>query len=101
MKFPTIVVQIDDLVFAQPSTHRRCHAIQRIVGPVSIVVFFEINELALEIAFVPEKHLVETLAPNRADEPFDKRMRERNIWDRLGLCDVQYSKVGALSVEEV
>jgi hypothetical protein len=39
-----------------------------------IVVVLEIDELSLEIAFIPEKHFIETLAPNRTGEPFDKGM---------------------------
>ena len=37
-----------------------------------IVVVLEIEELTPEIAFIPEKCLVETLAPNGTDEPFYK-----------------------------
>ncbi len=37
---------------------------------IAIVVVLEIKELSLEIAFVPEKCSIETLAPNCTDEPF-------------------------------
>ena len=44
------------------------------MSAMPIVVVLEIEELSLKIAFIPEKRSVETLAPNRTDEPFDKEM---------------------------
>ena len=54
---------------ASPASRRRC-----VVGPMPIVVVLEIEELSLEIAFIPKKCFVETLAPDCTDESSDKGM---------------------------
>ena len=44
------------------------------MGAMPIVVVLEIEELSLEIAFIPKKCFIETLAPDCTDESFDKGM---------------------------
>jgi hypothetical protein len=46
---------------------------------MTIVVPLEIKELLLQIGGRPEEEAIQTFAPNRSDQPFDKRMRE---WHR-------------------
>ena len=67
MRPPAVVAKISDLVFSQISTHRRRHAVERLMSAIPIVKVVEIDALSREIAFVPEKCLIETLAPNGAD----------------------------------
>ena len=41
--------------------------------PFRVVVALEGRQLALEVALVPEHHVVEVLAPDRADHALDER----------------------------
>jgi hypothetical protein len=52
-------------------------AAEPIMRPVSIEILLKISKLRLKIGSCPEKRVVQTLSPNRTDQPFDKRMREQ------------------------
>jgi hypothetical protein len=40
-----------------------------------VVVISEFVQLTRQVEHVPEKYVIEILAPNRADQPFDEPMR--------------------------
>ena len=42
--------------------------------PVDVVIVLKLIQLLLQIAFVPEKNLVQVFPPNCADEPFGEGM---------------------------
>ncbi len=74
MRLPSIIVKINDPVFSQISPHRRRHNVECVMSVMLVVVVLEIEEFSLEIAFVPEKCFIKSLAPNCTDESFDKGM---------------------------
>ena len=43
--------------------------------------------------------LLEIFAANRADQPFDERMRNRDVGNRLDPVDFEYTKVRKQAVE--
>jgi hypothetical protein len=47
----------------------------------------------MKIEAVPEEGLVEILAPKRADQPLDERMRARQEGDGLEFIDVENSQI--------
>jgi hypothetical protein len=61
----------------------------------------EIKELHVQISGRPEQRAVETLAPNRADQPFDEWMRQRHVRHRLDGFHVEDSQMRLLLVESV
>ena len=64
-----------------------------------IVIIPECLQLARQVERVPEQHLVEILAPDRADQPFDERMRNRDVRNGFDLLDLEYPQVGEPTVE--
>lgn len=62
----------------------RCDAGESTMHPGGIVVMLELVQLAHQIRGIPEEHAVEVLAPDRADQAFDKGMRNRRVRNRLG-----------------
>ena len=50
-------------------------AVERAMDAALIVINLEVLQLALQVELVPKEHVVKILAPDRADQPFDKRMR--------------------------
>jgi len=46
-------------------------------------------QLAHNVERVPEKHLIEDLSPDSADQLFDERMRHRSVGNRFDLCGPQ------------
>lgn len=44
------------------------------VGPVAIVVILKLSQLFLQIAFVPEKRLIQKFPPDGGGEPLDNEM---------------------------
>ena len=56
---------------------------------MTVVITLKIEELHFQICSRPEEHAVETFAPNRADQPFDKWMRQRHVGHRLDSRDVE------------
>jgi hypothetical protein len=49
---------------------------KRRVHPGSGVVVFEPIELSFQVASIPDQDMVQVFAPDRPDEPFDKRVRK-------------------------
>jgi len=64
------------------------------MAPVAIVISFEIAHLPRQVDRIPEQHTIKILAPNRADQPLDERMRYRDIGNRLDLIDLEHAQVG-------
>ena len=71
-------------------------ACKRAVHALRVVI---ISQLPLEVGSVPEKHAIQVLAPNRADQPFDERMRNRRIRNRLDLLDFEDAQIGKPTVK--
>ena len=66
-------------------------------GPYSsaaIIVMLEVDEFRFQVDGGPEQHLVEELAPDRADQAFPERMRERDLGNCLDLGHSEHSKIG-------
>src|SRR5712691_110681 len=64
-----------------------------------VVIIPEFIQLLREVDRVPEEHAVEIFAANGADQPFDERMRNRNVGNRLDLLGLEYTEVGEPTVE--
>ena len=56
---------------------------------MTVVVTLEIEELHLQISGRPEEGGVQTLAPNRANQPFNEWMRKRHIRHGLEFFHVE------------
>jgi hypothetical protein len=56
-------------------------------------------QLPRQIDHVPEEHAIEIFSANRADQPFDERMRNGRVRNRLDLLDLEYAQVGEPAVE--
>jgi hypothetical protein len=67
---------------------------------VTIVIILEINQLVFKIEARPEHYPVQIFSANCADQPFHKRMRQRDIWHSFDFSYVQYSKIGFPSLKE-
>ena len=65
----------------------------------SVVISFEFAQLARQIDCIPEEHALKILAPNRADQSFNERMRNWNVGNRLDLFDLEHAQVGQPTVE--
>ena len=72
---------------------------ERAVDPIRVVVVLEFDQLACQVHSVPEEYPIKVLPPDRSDQPFDKRMRDRSIWHRLDLLDLQNAQVGEPAVK--
>ena len=64
-----------------------------------IVEFFEVMQFSPQVTSVPEKHMVEILSPDCADESFHERVREWYMGRSLNFGDLEYSKIGLLPME--
>lgn len=56
-----------------------------------VVVIPEFGQLARQVSGIPEKYPIEVFAPNRSDQPFNERMRNWRVGNRLDLRDLQGS----------
>jgi hypothetical protein len=66
---------------------------------MGVVIARECVQLSRQVRGVPEEHLIEVLAPDRSDKPFDERMRHGSIRNRLDLVDLEDGQVGEPAVE--
>lgn len=56
--------------------------LERAVNARRVVIVPEWLQLPRQVDRVPEEHAIEIFAANRADQPFDERMRNRDVRDR-------------------
>ena len=66
------------------------------VGVVIVLVFVQLSR---QVRGIPEEYAVKILAPDRSDQPFDKRMRDGSVRDRLDLFDLDHAQVGEPTVK--
>ena len=64
-----------------------------------VVEILEAKKLALQVASVPKRYEVEILAPDRADESFHERVRQRHMRHCLHFRYIEYSKIGLPAME--
>ena len=64
-----------------------------------VVIAAEHFQLPREVECIPEEHLIEDLAPDGADQPFDERMRNRGIGNGFDLLNFKYPQVGKPAVK--
>jgi len=62
--------------------------------PLLIEICPETEQLVFEIRRRPEQRTIPILASNRADQPFHKRMGDRNRGDGFDLGYLQYPQLG-------
>ena len=69
------------------------------MNAMRVVIVPEFVQLARQVDGVPEEYAIEILAPDRSDQPFDERMRDRSVRNRLDLLDLEDAQVGEPAVE--
>ena len=74
-------------------------AIERAVDAMRVVIIREFAQLPRQVHGVPEEYAIEVLAPDRSDQPFDERMRDRSVRNRLDLLDLEDAQVGEPAVK--
>ena len=74
---PAIVIKLGRGRRGCAGTLRRCRAAERAVNALLVEIAAKHFQLAREVECVPEKHLIEDLAPDGPDQPLDERMRNR------------------------
>ena len=66
-----------------------------------VVIAAEHFQLARQVERVPEQHLIEDLAPDRADQPLDERMRNRGVGHQFYFLDVEHPQAGEPTAETI
>src|SRR5260370_24567269 len=64
-----------------------------------VVIVLVFVQLAHQVHGVPEKYPIKVLTPDRSDQPFDERMRDRSVRNRLDLLDLQHAQIGEPTVK--
>jgi hypothetical protein len=67
--------------------------LQSRMGAMTVMVPLELEELQLQVGGRLEEQPVQAFPPNRADQEFDKGMRERHARHRLDLVHVEDPQV--------
>jgi hypothetical protein len=66
------------------------------VHAVRVVIISECAQLTPQVDCVPEEHVIEIFAADGADQPFNERMRDRSIRNRLDLLDLEDAQMPAI-----
>ena len=69
----------------------RWNAVNSAVDTVPVIINPESRELSFEVKLVPEQNLIKQLFPDRSDHAFNEGMRNRGVWNRLHLLDIEYA----------
>ena len=64
------------------------------MGPMGIVEVLEGDQSPFQVRRGPEQHPIHAFSSKCADQPLDKRMRQRHVRDTLDLGDPQHTQVG-------
>ena len=78
---------------------RRRGAFERAVNAGRVVIVPERLQLPRQVDYIPEEHAIEIFVANGADQPFDERMRNRDLRNRFDLLDFEYAQVGEPTVK--
>src|SRR6202795_2236835 len=73
--------------------------VERAVHAKGVVKVPKCLQVPHQIGYVPEEDAVEIFSANGADQPFDERMRNGRVRNRLDLLDLEYAQVGEPAVE--
>jgi len=68
---------------------------------VSIIITLKIEQLLLQINRRPKQHPVQVLAPNRADQSLDERMRKRHVRNSLDFRYLEYPQISLPLMESI
>ncbi len=98
MPLPTVVIQCSGSGTECAGALRWRETCDRAVHSMVVVVIPEGLQLARQIDRVQEENAVQVLAPNRADQTLNERMRHRCVGDRLDLLDLTDAQVGEPAV---
>jgi len=96
---PTVVIQRGGSGTECAGELRRRETRDGAMHAMAVVVIPERLQLSLQIDRVPEEDAVQVLAPDRADQTLNERMRNRCVGDRLDLLDLEDAQVGAPALE--
>src|SRR4249920_2641954 len=72
---------------------------ERAMNAMRVVILSELSQLARQVHRVPEKHPIQVLTPERADQPLNERVGDRSVRNRLDFLDLEYAQVGEPAVE--
>lgn len=88
VRLPFVLAETRPSATGARVTFRRS-SLQAPMRSMTVVIALKLEELHFQICSRPEEHAVETVAPNRADQPFDKWTRQRHVGHRLDFLDVE------------
>ena len=91
MRFPSIGGKLGWRRCGRASTLGRGTAVKGPMNAIGIVVIPEVIELSREVNRVPEERAIKILSPNRPNQSFDERVRNRRVRNRLNFLDFQYA----------
>ena len=69
------------------------------MATAAIVISLEIVQLSRQIDRIPKEHTIKILAPNGSDQPFNERVGNWDIWNRLDLIDREHAQIGQPAVK--
>ena len=69
------------------------------MAALMIVEILEVMQFSPQVTSAAEKHMVEILSSDRADESFHERVREWYMGHSLNFSDLEYSKIGLPPME--
>ena len=97
MRVPSVAVEPCDILSYRDGRP----PVQRRMGPMRIVEVLEGHQFVFQVRRRPEQQLIHAFSSPRADQPFDKRMRQRHIRHTLHLGHLQHPQVGAPLVKPI
>ena len=94
VRLPLILAEADYSAMDITGSAGRCDAAERCMNSIPVVVVFEVQQLPFEIRGAPKRDLIQQLAPYRADQSFNERMRQRHLGCGLDLRYVENAEIG-------
>lgn len=64
------------------------------MAALMIVEILEVMQFSAQVISAPERHMIEILSPDCADESFYKGMRERDMRHGLNFAYLEHSRIG-------
>jgi len=72
---------------------------ERAMNAIGVAIVSALSQLPRQVDRVPKAYAIEILAPDRLDQPLDKRMRDRSVRNRLDFLDLDDAQFGEPAVE--
>jgi len=88
---PSVVIKRSRSGGGRARALRWCRAGERAMNAMDVVILSELSQLTRQVHRISEKHPIQVLTPDRADQPLNEGVGDRSVRNRLDFLDLEHA----------